>query len=61
MDNEPLVYWKVNEKRLPSLSKLEVVYLNTPASSASVEDFFPLLGRYSGQKGVLLGTKLLKC
>lgn len=54
MDNDPILYWKVNEQRLPFLSKLDITFLNTPVSSATVwESFFHFLKNIQTRKMIL--------
>ena len=42
---DPLAYWKNNEKKFPSIAKIVPEYLGIPASSAPVEQLISTAGK----------------
>ena len=59
MTQNPLPWWKNNEKKLPILSRLARKYLAIPSASAAVERLFSYTGNRVGKKNANLGDETL--
>lgn len=59
-DEDPLVYWKSNKNRFPEHSLLACQYLQTPASSAQVEQLFLIAGKIFRPERCKLSNELLQ-
>ena len=57
---DPLLYWKKNEKRLPTMAKLAKEFLGLTATSAPVERVFSIAGNFYTAKRNLLGPNTFR-
>jgi len=59
-DEDPLLYWKRNKEKLPTLAKLAKEYLGLTATSAPAERLFSIAGNFYTAKRNLLGPNTFR-